>query len=167
MYHTTDTVLVIGVGNDYRSDDAAGLEASRIIAKHGLKNVKVVESDGDGTRLIDLWSSANNVIIIDAVAAGLHPKPGTIHIIDAKKQRKLLESLRFSTHTFGILQALKLAANLNNLPENIIIYGIEGTEFSNGLGLRPEVESSVIDIVSMVQNKVFNLQNVKEKLTNG
>lgn len=168
MYHTNDTVLIIGIGNELRSDDTAGLDASRKLKKLKLRNVNVVESDGDGTKLIELWSGYRNVIVIDAVATGNIPHPGAIHKIDTKRHKKLLEQFSFSTHTFSIVQAIKLSTSLGNLPENFFIYGIEGSNFSYGDRMKPEVESSVIDAVSLVQNKVLNLQrNVKEKLPNG
>jgi hydrogenase maturation protease len=165
MYHSRDTVLVIGIGNQYRSDDAAGLIAARRIRKLGLPGVEVIESDGDGTELMDLWFKKENVIIIDAVSSG--SVPGTLHILKAGKNIDPPVQFKFSTHSFGILQALKLSATLNILAENILIFGIEGFNFAYGQVLSSSVENRLDNIVSLVHKEILKLRNImKEKSIN-
>ena len=166
MYQTKDSVFVIGIGNEYRSDDAAGLIAARRIRNLGFPGVKVVESDGDGMGLMDLWFKRKNVIIIDAVSSG--SAAGTIHILSAGKNIDPLDNFTFSTHSFGVLQALKLSANLSILPENIVIIGIEGENFTYGHGLSSNVADALYRIESLVHKEVLKLQsNIKEKSLNG
>lgn len=166
MLKTRDTILVIGIGNEFRSDDAAGLIAARRIKELGLNEVDVVESDGDGARLMDLWYGRKQVILIDAVQSG--SKPGTLHIIEEGKNGHSMELFRFSTHTFGILQAMKLSDALDILPGKITIYGIEGKNFASGAGLTSEIEHAVTNVETLVHNQVLKLQrNIKEKSING
>jgi len=166
MLQARDTVLVIGIGNEFRSDDTAGLIAVRRIREIGLDDVRIVETDGDGARLMDLWYGAKQVILIDAVQSGA--KPGTLHIIEEGKQGHSLELFKFSTHTFGILQALKLSEALDILPQKITIYGIEGKNFANGTGLSSEIEHAVTNVESLVHKQVLKLlENIKEKSING
>jgi hydrogenase maturation protease len=63
-------VLIIGIGNEYRSDDAAGLLAARKIRTLGIKGLDVTENNGDGADLIEKWTGRNFVILIDAVLSG-------------------------------------------------------------------------------------------------
>src|SRR2546425_140515 len=70
-------VLVIGVGNEYRSDDGVGLAVLRVLKAAGLPQTCFIESNGDAMGLLEAWAAATNVILIDAVASGA--APGTIH----------------------------------------------------------------------------------------
>jgi hydrogenase maturation protease len=166
MYNRRETVFVIGIGNQYRSDDAAGLIAAGRIRKLDLPDVEVTESDGDGISLMDLWFKKKNVIIIDAVYSA--SSPGTLHILTAGKNIDPPDGFRFSTHSFGILQALKLSETLSILPENILIYGIEGADFAYGQGLSSSVKNAIDNIVSLIHKEILELQSImKEKSING
>ena len=44
---TAFTRLVIGIGNDYRGDDAAGFVVSRKLAELKLSDIEIIESNGD------------------------------------------------------------------------------------------------------------------------
>src|SRR5579859_6692999 len=70
-------ILIIGIGNEYRGDDAAGVAAARRIREAGLDGVAMIENNGDGAALIEAWKCADNVIVIDAVQSGA--PPGAIH----------------------------------------------------------------------------------------
>lgn len=155
-----DRILIIGIGNDYRSDDAAGLAAARKIKNLSLKNVDVIESNGDGAALIDSWAGRNNVILIDAVLSG--SAPGTIHRLEAGSSSLASNFYKFSTHQFSIPQAIYLSASLGRLPENLVIFGIEGASFNTADGLSREVENALNNIEHLVQEEIINFQR-KEK----
>jgi len=144
-------VLVIGVGNEFRSDDAAGLMAAGRIKNKVIKGVEVIESDGDGSEMIEMWTGHENVIIIDAVSSG--SKPGTIHRVVPEKDPESLELFRFSTHTFSIPQAVKLAASINNLPRKLIVFGVEGSRFEYGDSISPDVTNAMPIIESLVEQE--------------
>ena len=65
--------LVIGCGNRDRGDDAAGILVVRRLREHGID---AREHSSDGLALIDTWSAAEYVILIDTVMTGA--PPGTI-----------------------------------------------------------------------------------------
>lgn len=43
-----NALLIIGIGNEFRSDDAAGLIAARKIRQLNLNGADVIENNGDG-----------------------------------------------------------------------------------------------------------------------
>ena len=148
-------VLVIGVGNDYRSDDGVGLAVVRTLKERALPGILCLESDGDGTTLIDTWSHASRVIIIDAISSGA--QPGTIYRFDALTQ-PLPASYSFSsTHAFGVAEAIQLARTLDQLPASLVVYGIEGKNFVAGTELSPEVERAVQEVVELVKRDMFTV----------
>jgi len=141
-------ILVIGVGNEYRSDDAAGLVVARRLRQLSLGNVTVIEASGEGTDLMESWKGADTVIIVDAASSGA--KPGRIHRIDARAQRIPTGLLRYSTHAFSVGEAVELARAMNRLPPRMVIYGIEGERFDEGTVLSRAVQGSVDIVVDLV-----------------
>jgi hydrogenase maturation protease len=138
---SNSVVLVIGVGNPYRSDDGVGLVVARRIRELNIYGVAVMEETGEATRLIEFWSATPNVFLIDAVHSGA--EPGTVHRIDAIQQNIPSDYFFYSTHAFGVAAAIELARSLYRLPPRLIVYGIEGNDFSDKPTLSVEVEESV------------------------
>ena len=134
--------LVIGVGNEWRRDDAAGLVVARRLRGTG---VRVLEQEGEPTALLEAWHGAEQALVIDAVSSGA--EVGTIHRLDARAEKLPAELFRGSTHAFSVAEAVELGRALDRLPESLLIYGIEGGDFAAGTGLSPEVERAVDELV--------------------
>ena len=105
-------ILLIGIGNEYRSDDSIGLHVIRALKEEKLPETMMVESSGDGAELIELFSTARMAILIDAVSSGR--KPGTIYQFEAHKQPVPAQISFQSTHAFGVGEAIELARVLDN-----------------------------------------------------
>ena len=144
--------LIIGLGNEYRRDDAVGLVVARRLRQAAPESVRVLEESGEGAGLIESWQGADTVILIDAVHSGA--KPGTPHRIDAHAQPIAKEFFRFSTHAFGLAEAVELARTLGRLPPQLIVYGVEGKSFEAGVGLSPEVEAAADVVVERVMGEL-------------
>ncbi len=134
-------VLVIGVGNDYRGDDALGLEAARRLSERRLPGVLVVERSGEGAELMETWKDVPAVVLIDAVSSGV--APGTIHRLEAHAQHVPAKFFHYSTHAFSVAEAIELARVLNRLPPRMIVCGVEGKNFQAKSGLSEEVQKSL------------------------
>jgi hydrogenase maturation protease len=146
-------ILLIGVGNEYRCDDGVGLAVIRALKKQVLpENILFIESSGDGAELMELWSTAWFVILFDAVSSGA--TPGTIYCFDALKQRIPAQLVFQSTHAFGITEAIELARILDQFPPSLIVYAIEGQNFSSGIGLTSEVQNAMHKVVEQVKHEV-------------
>lgn len=145
-------ILIIGVGNAWRGDDAAGLLVARRLRARGWAHVAIVEQRGDGAALLEAWRDAGAVIVIDAVNAG--SVPGTIHRLDAGTEPIPARFFHYSTHAFGVAEALELARALKQLPPRVIVYGIEGQVWRIGASLSPEVERSIPEVAARVAREV-------------
>jgi len=141
----TSKIIVIGVGNPYRRDDAAGLIVARHLREQSLRSCEVHELVGEGTSLMELWRGAQRVVVIDAVQSGA--APGTIHRLQANLHPFPAFVLRDSTHAFGLIEAIELSRALNQLPSSLVIYGIEGENFEAGTGLSKTVLDGVNHLV--------------------
>ena len=148
----TPQTLVIGLGNDFRRDDGAGRVAARMIASAQADGVRVIEASGEGAALMDAWRDAESVVLIDAVHSGA--APGTIHRLDARAQPIPSNFFHYSTHAFSVAEAVELARALDQLPPRLIVFGIEGKDFSSGEDLSPEVAAAVEEVVRQVKGEL-------------
>jgi hydrogenase maturation protease len=134
-------VLIIGVGNAYRGDDGAGIAVARQLAQQAPAGIEVLQESGEGTALVEAWKGAQFVVVVDAIRSGA--APGTIRRLDARKEAIRRELFRNSTHAFGVAGAIELSRTLNELPAHLIVYGIEGQEFTPGAKLSTVVQKGV------------------------
>ena len=132
--------VVIGVGNRWRRDDAAGLEVIEALRERVADSVSLVESDGEPTRLLDAFDLSAKVIMVDAVITG--GEPGAIHrFTDAELPNQM--GIGQSSHLVQLFETIELGKLLDKLPNGLILVGIEATDFDNGEGMTDAVAAGV------------------------
>jgi hydrogenase maturation protease len=134
-------VVVIGVGNALRGDDAAGLAVAEEIRTCAPEGVAVRVCEEEPTRLIDAFGDADVAFLVDAVSTGA--PAGTVHRFDASDGPVPSLELRSSTHALGIGEALELARALGRLPRRTVVFGVEGRDFVAREGMTPAVADGV------------------------
>jgi hydrogenase maturation protease len=144
----TSEVLVIGIGNLFRGDDGAGLIVAQKLRALALPGVIVLEQSGEGTALLEAWAGAGRVIVVDAVSSG--SQPGTIHCLEVGDQPLPAHFSGGSTHAFGLAEAVELARQLDRLPAQLTIFGIEGQDYDLASGLSPEVETAAGKLIAQI-----------------
>ncbi len=150
-------IVIIGIGNHYRSDDAVGLTVAQYLRAMNLPDIMVMEERGESVVLMERWKDAHTVIVVDAIRSGM--KPGTIHRLDAHVQPIPATLSSCSTHSFSIADSIEIARTLNLLPPCLIVYGVEGKSFEAGIGLSPEVQQAAEEVVRRVVREIpSNLQ---------
>src|SRR5512140_447778 len=140
--------VLVGVGNEFGTDDALGILIAREMRRRCPSGLRIVEASGEGASLMDAWQGADEVIIVDAMAG---PEPGEIHRIDASSSRIPKNLSLFSSHAFGVADAVELARELHQLPPVTILYGIEGELFDPGVGLSDSVLKSLPRLLAMIE----------------
>lgn len=140
-----ERVLVIGIGNRFRGDDAAGPAVAEGLGSAGID---AIEHAGEGTQLMALWEGADQVVIVDAMRGRC--APGTVRRFDAVHER-LDEGLfaQFS-HEIGVAEGVELARTLGRLPSRLTVYGIAGRSFELGEPLSPDVARAVEETVRRI-----------------
>jgi hydrogenase maturation protease len=150
-----DSVLVIGLGNPLRGDDAAGRIVAARLKRKNRRFLRVAEALGEGADLLELWAGSGKVIVVDAVDSG--GKTGMIHRFDANRQALPVRFGGSSTHAIGLGEAVELARALNQLPSRLIVYGIEGRQFDMGSKPSAEVKRMVPRVVDRVVGEARTL----------
>ena len=107
METSSPPVCVVGIGNEYRRDDGAGLFIARSLRKRQMPNTAIKEHQREATGLIEQWRDFKAVILVDAVSSGA--APGTIYRFVIPPDELPKSIFYASTHTFGIADCLELA----------------------------------------------------------
>ncbi|MFO1429487.1 MAG: hydrogenase maturation protease [Candidatus Competibacteraceae bacterium] len=107
-----------------------------------------LQLDSDGVNLMEAWQGFKQVIVVDAACSGA--VPGAIHRLDAPQSELQRGLFHYSSHLFGVAEAVELARQLGRLPERLVIYGIEGVAFAYGEGLSAVVAEAVERVAAAI-----------------
>jgi hydrogenase maturation protease len=141
-------VVVIGIGNRDRGDDAAGLEVARRVRERHPPEAIVLERDGRASDLLEAWLGAENVVLVDAASGA---EPGTVRRFEAHQETLPVSVLHASTHSWGVAEAVEMARALGQLPPRVIVYAIFGASFELGRHrLSPEAEAAVARVTEAI-----------------
>ncbi len=129
--------LLIGIGNELRGDDGAGLRVVELLTE---LDVEAFGHDGEPLTLLDSFAGRTRVVIVDAIAG---ERPGRVHRFDAAAEPLPAPfTTRASTHLLGLAETLELGRELGRLPAQLEVIGIEGTSFGLGLSVAPAIEEA-------------------------
>jgi hypothetical protein len=53
---------------------------------------------------------------------------------------------------------VELASTLGELPDEVIIFGIEGKRFTHGWGISPEVEQSIPALIKCILDEIADFE---------
>jgi hydrogenase maturation protease len=157
-------ILIAGVGNAFRGDDAAGLAVAEMLALKALPDVEIISHSGEGGSLMALWESRHAVLLIDCVQSG--STPGRIHRFVAERQCVPSDFFHYSTHAFGVAEAIELSRILGTLPAHLVVFGIEGVQFDLAGVLSPAVQVAARDVVDLVLDELVQLRQKTTPCTN-
>ena len=145
--------VVIGVGNLLLRDEGVGIHAVQELQKRVLPpDVEVIDAGVAGVGLLDFFSGAQKLVLIDAAEMGL--EPGAVVRFTPEDVRFQSGDLKFSTHDVALPEVLALARALNRCPSEVVIIGIQPKEISWGTELTPELQAAVPRIVELVLKEI-------------
>ena len=142
----TGEIVVIGLGNSYRSDDGVGLAAAAALDDLALPGVRVVTGLPEPMSLLEAWSGATLALVIDAATA-TPSVPGRIRrsaladVVDAANG--------LSSHGMDIGRTYELGKALGRVPDALVVFTIEVAATGHGIGLTPQVAAAVPEMVGM------------------
>ena len=154
-------IVVIGLGQSLRGDDAAGLEAVRQWQESfpetaSRPEVRVETSEVPGLELLDLFGDAEAVVLIDAVQSS--STPGTIHRV-VPEDLSTFASDSKSAHGWGVAETLKIGRMVNPALGRIYVrlLGIEMEQIETGKGLSESVQKAIPLACKAIQDEVQTL----------
>ncbi len=146
-------ILVQCIGNRLRRDDGAGPRVADLLRQAELPdNVVIGEYWGEGSELMHAWHQAATVILVDSAHGG--SAPGTLHSFNAAKQSIPRDFCYYTSHRFGVAEAVELARVLRQLPTTLFLHAIEGADFSPGEGLSEAVAAATQRLAEQLREQL-------------
>jgi hydrogenase maturation protease len=152
--------VLIGIGNSYRRDDGVGPAVASAVSEISPAGVAVLACGSDPAALIEIWSGAERVVLVDAIYAGQDDP--ACEIVPGRIRRQVLvpplpasgpawpETGATSSHRMGIADAVRLAEALSRLPRRLVAFGVEAADIGYGPGLSPAVAAALPNLVDAV-----------------
>ena len=161
MPDTGRRIIVIGIGNPDRGDDAAGRAVARWLHGKLPPAVEIVEHNGEASTLLARLEGAATAYLIDAClidACASGASTGTIRRFDAGSaplpRGGFNGGFNVSTHGLGLAEAVELARALGQLPDQCIVYAIEAASFEPGAPLSPPVAAAVAQVGNRLRDEI-------------
>lgn len=157
-------ILIAGVGNIFKGDDAFGVEVAQRLARKILPDgVKVVDF---GIRGIDLTYALLDgyraAVLVDAVRRG--EPPGTVYVIEPEwpsDSEPDPEEPFIEPHDLDPAKVLRLVRALGGRPGRLLLVGCEpqtfGDEDEGAMGLSPPVAAAVDEAIKTIENLIGEL----------
>ena len=138
------SVLILGIGNLLWADEGFGVRA--VEALHRLynfpDNVTVMDGGTQGLHLIEPVRQADILVVLDAVDYGM--QPGSLKLVHDRDVPMFLGARKMSLHQTGFQDVLASADMLGDLPEHILLVGVQPEELEDyGGSLRPVVKAQI------------------------
>lgn len=142
---------VIAVGNDLYGDDGVGTAVLHALEQiPEMKDVELIDGATDALGLIDHFSGAEYVIIVDAAQMG--EKPGTVKVFSKEEVKLKIKMDNLSVHGISLAETFDIAHVVDSLPEKITIIGIEPKNIGISQSLSDVVMRSIPEVVSNIIN---------------
>ena len=111
---------ILGIGSPLGAD-RAGWAVAEAVAE-GLGDPDACEClDRPGAALVERLEEANDLVLIDAMRAGL----AAGEVRELSRAEMLTGGPLLSSHGLGVAQALELARALGVVPEGLRVFGVE------------------------------------------
>ncbi|MCV7099027.1 hydrogenase maturation protease [Mycobacterium palustre] len=151
----TGEIVVVGLGNTYRSDDGVGIAAAAALNDLALPGVEVVTGIVEPMGLLEAWSGARLAVVIDAAVA-TPSGPGRV------RRCTLGEALAapggLSSHGVDIGRTHALGQALGRVPDEFVLFAIEVADTGHGIGLTPQVAAAVPEVVDLAVAEISRNQ---------
>jgi hydrogenase maturation protease len=153
-------LVVIGLGQELRGDDAVGIEVVRrweleYPETANLPDLQVEIAGLAGLDLLNLMEGMQAAILVDAVQSGA--APGSLHELGPEELASF-EAGAGSAHDWGVAETLAMAEALGNaLPGRLLLLAVEAGDMSLGAGLSPAVQGVLPQAVERLQEQVISI----------
>jgi hydrogenase maturation protease len=138
---------IIGLGNPLRRDDGIGLELLRCLQKHKNEfdqNIEYIDGGIGGLHLLHLFPRFDLVLFIDAV--DFKGAPGETRVFSLHDLLSKKTPVLASSHVTDFIDIIALSRELNELPRDLFVFGVQPSDVSFGQGLSEELQLLVEEL---------------------
>jgi hydrogenase 3 maturation protease len=138
-------VVLIGMGNDLRADDAVGLHVVRRLKSFSSSRLRVFEGQMTPEVYIGQTCAAHPTLVVIIDAAEIGEKPGMWQVLGPEK----IEQGLFTTHS---IPAVEVAAEIKRrCGAEVVFVGIQPRSREVSIGLSLDCQKAVVEIVEVIR----------------
>ncbi len=144
---------IVAVGNSFYGDDGVGAAVlDRIRQSDAFPGAELVDIHTDALALVDELVPDELNVVIDAADMGL--EPGEAQGFRPSEVAMRIRGDHLSLHGFGLAEAFGLAAQLGQLPRDVLIVGVQPERIEINQGLTDKVAAAVPQVISIIKAEV-------------
>jgi hydrogenase maturation protease len=102
--------------------------------------------------MLTLLPGVKRAIVIDSVVTGA--AVGTIHRFISPLPEFKEERFATSSHGMSVRETIQLANTIGRLPDDVLIIGVEGSNFHQGAPITREVECAARDVIEAILREI-------------
>ena len=143
------SALILGVGNVLLGDEGIGIRVVEELENRFSFPEEVMLLDGGtaGIELLRYLEGRDLLILIDAMRAGL--TPGQVFRVEGEEVPKRFMT-KISPHQIGLSDLLAAGILTDQIPKQIILFGVEPEQLETGIILSAVVEASLEKIIGAI-----------------
>ncbi|HDX9578897.1 TPA: HyaD/HybD family hydrogenase maturation endopeptidase [Bacillus pseudomycoides] len=152
-------ITILGIGNTLFTDEGVGIHLLPLLEEvyKDDMQVEIIEGLTDGMKLLGPVEEAENLIIIDAINAGV--EGGTILSLEGDEIPAYF-GIKMSVHQMGFQEVLFAAKFRERYPKKIIMFGMQPTSLELGVELTETNQAKLEDLAEAVMNQVNRWRHV-------
>jgi hydrogenase maturation protease len=146
-------ILVLGIGNVLLTDEGIGVRVMKELERRYTfsANVELLDGGTAGIELLRHIRKRDYLIIIDAMKCG--QQPGTVVRVEGNDVPAVFRN-RISPHQLGLSDLLAAAMLTDELPKNLVLFGVEPESIDIGLDVTETVEASLAKLIEEVADEI-------------
>jgi len=145
-------IVIIGIGNILLGDEGVGIRVIEELRKLELPEyVEIYDGATLGLTLLNFLDGADKAIIVDAVRS--RGNPGDVyrfHFSEIPQKYRTMVSL----HDLDFPHAVEIGKNVFNIPEDIVIIGIEPEKVEESLELSEKVKKATPKAIELILEEI-------------
>jgi hydrogenase 3 maturation protease len=147
-----ERVLLVGVGNESRGDDGAGVLVAQAMEKHVSSKLRVMNLEEAPARLLPdaIDFAPSHIIVVDATM--FNALPGSVRLMRLDEMERVRSS---STHDLPVSVAVGLVTS--EIQAKSIAIGIQPKTVCVGCEMSTEVRRACGQVVSLLDEQLASL----------
>jgi len=151
-------IVVIGIGNPLMGDDGFGVEVVEKLKGKVPNFVELYKYEVLNFQVLNVIENSDVAIIIDVIKS--NGNPGDIYVVDFKELNRRYGRIT-SLHDLDIVKIIEVGRFVYNLPEKIVIVGVEPERIEFGIGLSEPVRKVIPKVIDLIINLIYKLNSNK------
>jgi len=148
-------LAVVAVGNPIMGDDGIGARVlERLEETVGLERPDLTLANAGTTAFfaLEAMSGCDRAIVLDAIATGA--PPGTVHCYRYSDGAFVGESPEMTMHDFSFAEALRAGREAYDIPDEVLIFGVEPERIEMSMELSDSVKRRVRTLERLVHEEL-------------